>query len=238
MAAPSSGVRQGAARGGIGAAHAAREDPRGERTARSARRDPPIGVPPRRAGTSRPAPSRPAATRRSSGTTRSPAKPAARTSGTSSSPAAPGPGRRRSPAAQRRRTLTTIRAGQRAAGPPRFSNYQGIILAEFVVAELLVSATPIATRKNQEGLSPYVPRDITKLLAIGMVYFLLELLAVGGRGAGRTGAWIGGLILLTVGLSEAANIAKDLNIFGGGGSGQQATGTSQKTGTTTAGGRG
>lgn len=105
---------------------------------------------------------------------------------------------------------------QRDTGHGSFAAYQAVILAEFVVAELLVAATPIATRKNKPGLSPYVSRDMTKLLAIGLTFFLLELLAVGGPGAGRLGAWLGGLILLTVGLNEAANIAKDLEIFGGG----------------------
>jgi hypothetical protein len=55
---------------------------------------------------------------------------------------------------------------------------------------------------------------MTKLLALGLVYFLLELMAVGGRGTGRIGAWVGGLVLLTVGLNEGANVAKVLNIFG------------------------
>ena len=112
------------------------------------------------------------------------------------------------------RSRRAQRAGRQFTAP-EFSNYQGIILAEFVLAELLVAATPIATRSNQQGLSPYVPRDMTKLLSIGLVYLLLELLAVGNRGAGRIGAWVGALVLLTVGLNEAANIAKDLDVLGG-----------------------
>ena len=51
------------------------------------------------------------------------------------------------------------------------------------------------------------------------------------------GAWLGGLILLTTGLNEAANVSKVLDIFGGGQQ-QQATGTTQAPGTTTAAGRG
>lgn len=99
---------------------------------------------------------------------------------------------------------------------PDFANYQGVILAEFVVAELLVAGTPIATRQNQPGLSPYIPRDMTKMLSIGMVYFLLELMAVGNARWGRIGAWFGGLVLLAVGLGEAASVAKVLDIFGTG----------------------
>ena len=68
---------------------------------------------------------------------------------------------------------------------------------------------------------------MTKMLAIGLVYFLLELLAVGGRGPGRFGAWFGGLILITVGLNQAANIVKDLGLLSGngGGSGKIVAGT-------------
>ena len=112
------------------------------------------------------------------------------------------------PALQASRTL------QRETGHGHFAPYQAIILAEFVTAELLVAITPIATRKNQPGLSPYVPRDLTKLAAIGMVFFLLELMAVGGAGTARIGAWVGGLVLLVVGMNQGANVAKDLNIFG------------------------
>lgn len=112
---------------------------------------------------------------------------------------------------------------QRATGGGSFRDYQAVILAEFVAAELLVAVTPIGTRKHVTGISPYLPRDMTKLLAIGVVYFILELAAVGGHAAGRLAAWFGGLVLLTVGLNEAANIAQALDIFGGstGGSGGQ-----------------
>jgi hypothetical protein len=99
---------------------------------------------------------------------------------------------------------------------PAFSNYQGVILAEFVLAELLVAASPIATRANKPGLSPYVPRDMTKMLSIGLLYFLLELGSVANTKVGRFGAWFGGLILLVVGLNETANLTRVLNIFGGG----------------------
>lgn len=119
-----------------------------------------------------------------------------------------GPGRSRQGRARSLRLPVTT---------PEFRNYQGIILAEFVAAELLVAATPIATRKNQPGLSPYVPRDLTKLLALGLVYLLLELMAVGGRGAGRFGAWFGALVLLTVGLNEATNLGKVFDVLSGGG---------------------
>ena len=96
-------------------------------------------------------------------------------------------------------------------------NYQGIILMEFVAAILLTAATPIATKKAEQGLSPYAGSDIVKLSAITVVYLILAMLSVGGQGIGRVAAWLGGLILLTDGLFEASNIAKDLEIFGGSG---------------------
>lgn len=96
-------------------------------------------------------------------------------------------------------------------------NYQGIILMEFVAAILLTSMTPIATKKDSQGLSPYAGSDIVKLSAITLVYLILAMISVGGRSWGRVAAWLGGLILLTDGLYEAANIAQDLQVFGGGG---------------------
>lgn len=132
------------------------------------------------------------------------AKPAARSSPASSSSKGKGKGR------------TGLPRSKGQPGQPVYRNYQAIILAEFVAAELLTASTPIATRKGQPGLSPYVPKDLVQLAAIGFVFLILELIAVGGRGAGRVAAWIGALVLLTVGLSEAANIAKVFALLSGG----------------------
>lgn len=90
------------------------------------------------------------------------------------------------------------------------------MLAEFVAAELLVAATPIATKKNKPGLSPYVPRDLVKLVALGLVYFILQLVASGGRGGARFSAWFGALVLLAVGLNEASDLAKVFDVLSGG----------------------
>jgi hypothetical protein len=108
----------------------------------------------------------------------------------------------------------SARAVQQSAGHGSFAPYQAVVLTEFIAASLLVAATPIATRKNQPGLSPYRSRDMSKLLAIGGVYFLLELLAVTGRGPGRFAAWAGGLVLLVTGMGEAADISDDLDLLG------------------------
>jgi hypothetical protein len=97
------------------------------------------------------------------------------------------------------------------------TNYQPVILVEFVACILLTAATPIATRKNEQGLSPYAGKDIVKLSAITIVYLILAAVSVGGRGPGRVAAWFGGLILLADGLYEASNIVRDLRVFSGAG---------------------
>jgi hypothetical protein len=100
-------------------------------------------------------------------------------------------------------------------GGGKLSDYQPVILGEFVAAVLLTAATPFATPSDKAGLSPYAGADMVKLTALTVLYLILALVSLGGRGAGRMAAWFGGLILLTVGLAEAANLAKTLNIFGG-----------------------
>jgi hypothetical protein len=101
------------------------------------------------------------------------------------------------------------------SGKAHRGNYQGVILAEFVAAIILTAATPIATNK-QAGLSPYAATDVAQLAGLTLVYLILALVSVGNSSAGRIAAWFGGLILLGVGLGEAATIAKTLNIFGSG----------------------
>lgn len=101
-------------------------------------------------------------------------------------------------------------------------NYQAIIAVEYVAATLLVAISPIATRKAQLSpasgkLSPYVPSDIIKIFAIGVVYLILEGLAAGPRGLARFSAWFGFLILIGVGLSEASRMADIFRVLSGGG---------------------
>jgi hypothetical protein len=103
-----------------------------------------------------------------------------------------------------------------------------VILAEFVAAVLLVAATPFATKQSKAGLSPYVGKDLLQLMAITLTYFLLALVSATSREAGRYAAWFGGLILLTVGLSEAAHLAKVVDLLGIG------TGKKQQQAETTA----
>lgn len=115
--------------------------------------------------------------------------------------------RRPSPAARRvRQAIPTEKAHR--------GSYQPVILAEFVAAIVLTAATPIASNKNQAGLSPYVASDVAQLAGLTILYLVLALVSTGGSTAGRLSAWFGGLILLGVGLGEASTIAKTLNIFG------------------------
>lgn len=116
-----------------------------------------------------------------------------------------------------RRPTPAARTIQRAAPttPIHRSNYQAVILAEFVAAIVLTAATPIAKKKSTTGgLSPYVAGDMVQIAAITILYFILALVSVGGGSAARFSAWFGGLILLAVGLTEATTIAKTLDVFG------------------------
>lgn len=82
-----------------------------------------------------------------------------------------------------------------------------------MAAVLLVAATPFA-KKDSPGISPYAASDLVQLVAVALVYFLLALVSGTSRGAGRFAAWFGLLVLLTVGLAEAARLARFLNVFG------------------------
>jgi hypothetical protein len=97
-----------------------------------------------------------------------------------------------------------------AAGQARIipgnRQYQGVILAEYLVAILLVVMSPIATggspaAKAKNSPSPYEVGDLKQLVAVSAVFFILALLSSGDRG--RLAAWLGGLILIAVGMSKA-----------------------------------
>jgi hypothetical protein len=124
------------------------------------------------------------------------------------------------------------------------SNYQPVILVEFVACIILTAATPIATKTTGSGLSPYGGKTIVKLASLTLLYLILAMISVGGRGPGRFAAWFGGLILIVDGMAESANILKDFGLVSGSTatststSSGGATGTTQAANTTTAAGRG
>jgi hypothetical protein len=103
---------------------------------------------------------------------------------------------------------------------PGGRNYQPVILAEFLVAVLVVALAPIAkggtdTAKAKGGPSPYDTNSLKQLLMIGLVYFILALLS-SGKSLGRVSAWFGGLVLVAIGVQQTVNggFAGVLRMFG------------------------
>ncbi len=105
--------------------------------------------------------------------------------------------------------------GRRAAG-----QYQPVILAEFLLAVLVIAIPPLATGGDKTaqakgGPSPYSADSLKQLIAVGMLYFILALMS-GSRRLGRPVAWFGGLVLLGLGLVKWLNgdVQAMLAIFG------------------------
>ena len=114
---------------------------------------------------------------------------------------------------------STRRAGRGALKGrlPGSHSYQPVILAEFVVAVVLVSVSPLAsggtaTAQAKGSASPYDVNTLKQLVAIGMVYFVLALFGASEK-AGRYAAWFGGLVLLGLGFTQLAS--GDLQSFFG-----------------------
>lgn len=110
--------------------------------------------------------------------------------------------------------------GRPGARLPGSHSYQPVILAEFVVAIVVVSVSPLAKGGTSEAQakgspSPYSVNTLKQLVAIGGVYFVLALLASSHR-AGRFAAWFGGLVLLGLGLAEylSGDLPAFFGIFG------------------------
>jgi len=107
---------------------------------------------------------------------------------------------------QRRAAPTVTYTPRNRGGGSAPGGYQGVILAEFLGAVLIVAFLPLAAgapNDGKAGPSPYRVNDIEQLAAIGITYFLLALLANGNHG--RIAAWFGGLILLGVAFKKLAN---------------------------------
>lgn len=125
------------------------------------------------------------------------------------------------------RRLKKTGRGALKARLPGSHSYQPVILAEFVTAIIVVSTGPVAKGGTPEAqakgsASPYSVNTLKQLIAIGMVYFILALLA-SSRRAGRLAAWFGGLILLGLGFAEYANgdLTAFFKIFGPAATGPQ-----------------
>lgn len=95
----------------------------------------------------------------------------------------------------------------RARLPTGNRQYQGVILAEFLVAALIVALAPLARGKAAQdkttGPSPYGVDDVKQLAGIGAVYFVLALLSSGKYG--RFSAYFGGLVLVAIGLAQTTS---------------------------------
>lgn len=110
----------------------------------------------------------------------------------------------------------TARGAARQAGNlrvPGDRSYQPVILAEFMIAVVLITLTPIATGGSEAAQaknspSPYDAKDLTQLVAVGGVYFVLSLISSGNRG--RISAWLGGLIVIGLAMTKMAGPAKSL----------------------------
>lgn len=120
--------------------------------------------------------------------TRSSPRPGPRPSAARSGPAAP-------TVAEPRDRSGVVDLGGRGGG----RSYQGAILAEFLVAVLVVAFLPLASGPGdgKAGPSPYRVNDMIQLVAIGAVYFILALFSSGER-SGRIVAWFGGLLTLGI----------------------------------------
>lgn len=97
--------------------------------------------------------------------------------------------------------------GAASASVPGDRSYQPVILAEFLIAVVIVAVIPIASggspnAKAKNSPSPYDTTDLRQLVAIGGVYFVLSLISSGNHG--RISAWLGGLILIGLGLSKVS----------------------------------
>ena len=106
---------------------------------------------------------------------------------------------------------SAARAADRARLPTGDRAYQGAILAEFVIAVIVVSTGPLVNppQDGKGGPSPYRVNHMRQLVGIGIVYFILALLSSGRHG--RVAAWFGGLVLLGLGFTQLAN--GDLTAF-------------------------
>lgn len=109
--------------------------------------------------------------------------------------------------AQPRPRDTTVNV--RAPAPVSFGrNYQGVIMAEFLAAVVIIVAVPVAeggspAAKMKGSISPYDTGDLRQLVAAGLVYFVLALFSSGN--SGRLSAWFGGLVLVGLAMNRLAH---------------------------------
>lgn len=90
---------------------------------------------------------------------------------------------------------------------PGDRRYQGVIVAEFLAAVVILAVVPVAeggspNAKAKGSMSPYDTTDLRQMVAVGLLYFILALLSSGN--SGRLSAWFGGLVLVVLAMSKLA----------------------------------
>ena len=96
---------------------------------------------------------------------------------------------------------SAARSASTARLPLGDRSYQPVILAEYLIAVVVIVLTPIATggsdaAQAKNSPSPYDTGDLRQLVAASAVYFILSLASSGNRG--RISAWLGGLVLIVL----------------------------------------
>jgi hypothetical protein len=139
------------------------------------------------------------------------------------------------------KSLKKTGKGALRARLPGSHSYQPVILAEFLVAVVVVATGPVAkggtaTAQAKSSPSPYSVDTVKQLVAIGVTYFVLALLA-SSRRAGRFAAWFGALILLGLGFTQLASgdLTAIFKVFGPGEPGGTAAAGNPPAGTIGAG---
>lgn len=85
---------------------------------------------------------------------------------------------------------------QQQSGPG--SPARRVLVAEFALCMVIVALSPVTDRKRGESPAAFMKRAS----AVMAVFFVLGLIASGGRGAGRAAAGFGGLVTLTLAISS------------------------------------
>jgi hypothetical protein len=122
--------------------------------------------------------------------------------------------------------------GAVSAKLPGSHSYQPVILAEFVVAIVVVGVSPLAgggtaTAQAKGSSSPYDVNTLKQLIAIGGTYFVLALFGASEK-MGRYAAWFGALVLVGLGIAQYLNgdLQGVFKILSGGAGGSAATSAS------------
>jgi hypothetical protein len=88
--------------------------------------------------------------------------------------------------------------------------FRRILVAEFLVCMVIAALSPLTDRKKDEPATAHMKR----LTAIMGLFFVLGLVSAGGRGAAKLAAGFGGLVTVTLAISDRDLFMKIGSIFG------------------------